>query len=124
MSLSPQDSKNNTLLKQLKPILWGCNLFGFTYIVTNKTKNRFLKQAEVFLSTPITLLYIFCIYEYSVTILSGNVHHVSRISKISDPLSLIACVLTFFIKWMYYFFKRNKTKIVVSEVLFISLLFY
>lgn len=105
----------DTTLKQLQPFIWGCNLFGFTYILP---KSTFPKGAEIFIGAPVIVLYIFCVYKYITAALLGNIHYISHILKIADPLLAIVGVLTFFTRWMYYFHTRNKTKKVIFEVLY------
>lgn len=106
-------------LKQLKPLVYYCNLFSITYIVFAKTRSLFLQRAELFMGAPITLLYCFCVYTFGIELFAGNAFEISLISKIADPLEFITFVLTFFIKWIYYFFKRNETKQVIFEVLYL-----
>lgn len=101
-----------TFLQHLKPFLVYSNLLGLTYILVDRTKSVF----EVFMGVPIALLYGSCVYGYTAELFRGDTQQLSQISKIVDPLEFIVFVLTFLMKWTYYFFKRHETKRVIFEV--------
>lgn len=105
----------DSVLKHLRPLLWACNIFGFTYIITNNIESA--KHAEVFMGIPAAFLYFLSVYKTIIRIFSVNPEfNLSLISSVVDPLSLSTCMLTFVTKWAYYLLRRDKMKQLVFEV--------